>query len=105
MSTLKLPLAVLTFPLLAAGCFPTENRVERFIDEANYCETADECVNLGSYCDFGCYVLVNEAEAEDVQRRIDNYYDTHPDNCALDCIAADGFDCVGRTCVWIEDTG
>lgn len=87
--------------LLLAGC--SERRIQDAIDEANYCTTADECVDVGSKCPFGCYILVNEAEADRIERRVDRFVST----CVYDCAAIGGITCSdeGRCETLPADTG
>jgi len=89
---------------LLAAC--TTDSVENAIEDANYCETVDECVDIGSYCPFGCTILVNEAEADRIERKIEAWDAVHPGQCMYDCVAISGYDCAEGKCVTIEgDTG
>lgn len=83
---------------LALACV-TEARVEDRLDEANYCESADECVEVYPGCPLGCVRLVNEAEVGDVQALIDRYHRQHRDNCAYDCVGLGPPRCEGGRCV------
>lgn len=92
-------MGLLALLALGAGC---EDRMERSIDEANYCATADECVDVGSVCPFGCNILVNEAEADRIDRRLGRW----PERCAYDCMAMTAVECVEGQCVGVYgDTG
>ena len=93
---LGLLLAVL-LPLIAGACV-SETDVREEIEQANYCQEADDCVNLGSHCPFGCYVLVNEAEAVRIMGLIQDYYDQHGEQCMYDCMAISGIDCQAERC-------
>ena len=75
--------------LALAGC---ADHLQRVIDDANYCTTADECVDIGSKCPFGCYILVNEAEADRVQRRLERF----PTTCAYDCVVPGPITCTAE---------
>jgi hypothetical protein len=89
---------------LLLGCV-TESKVNQEIDEANYCAAPEDCVNVGSYCPFGCTILVNAAEEERIESLIEDYYDSHGgEQCMYDCIAVAGFDCQAQRCVTLEAT-
>ena len=75
--------------------FNEESRIKGEIARANYCETKSDCVDVGGKCPFGCYVFVNENEAERIGKLIDNYEST----CVYSCIALESFDCVDNKCV------
>jgi hypothetical protein len=99
--------AILASSLAVAGpigCV-TEAHVRDEIDEANHCAAPGDCVNVGSHCPFGCYVLVNAGEAERIEELIQDYYDSHGgEQCMYDCIAVSGFDCQAQRCVTLEAT-
>lgn len=80
------------------GCV-TERSFERAVDDANYCETPDECVELYPGCPLGCVVLVNEAEADDIQKKIDRYDRQHRDTCVYDCAGLGEIRCENDRCV------
>ncbi|MGM5488633.1 MAG: hypothetical protein ACQESG_06810 [Nanobdellota archaeon] len=86
---------VLFFALLLIlwGC-TTDDQVREEIETANYCETTDECVNLGSHCPFGCYVLVNEAESDRIQGLLDSY--SGPE-CVYGCVRCN-VSCINKSC-------
>jgi hypothetical protein len=88
--------------MLSGGCdpAPTADEVQADIEAANYCAAAGECVNLGSHCPFGCYVLVNQAEVSDITDRIAEYDESNEGTqCTYSCVAVDGFDCTDGRCV------
>lgn len=91
---------------LFLGC-ATEARVEAAIEEASYCTDADDCVDVGSYCPFGCYIVVNEAEADHILDLIERYERQHFGSmCMYDCAMAGDITCEEGRCgrdTW--DTG
>jgi hypothetical protein len=80
------------------GCV-TERSFERAVEDANYCETAEECVELYPGCPLGCVVLVNEAEEADIQKMIDRYDRQHRDTCIYDCAGLGAIRCENERCV------
>jgi hypothetical protein len=78
--------------LLACGA--REARVEAKLDDMNYCEEAADCVDVGGECPFGCYVLVNEAEASAARALLDRHVGT----CVYDCAAPTEILCEAGRC-------
>ena len=76
------------------GCVPSEDEIQREIDEASYCTTASECVDVGTECPFGCNILVNAAEAD----RIRDLLDDHDETCLYDCVAPTTIQCTAGRC-------
>lgn len=84
--------------ILLAACsaaMSTEERMQEVIDDANYCETATDCVDVGAICPFGCNILVNSADADDVSAVLSSYQS----DCVYSCLAIGGLDCVNNECV------
>jgi len=82
-----------------AACGPSESEVKDEIDAANHCSVVSECVSLGSDCPFGCYILVNAADAERIQELIDDYHSAHAtEECMYDCVASYGTECRAGKC-------
>lgn len=84
--------------LLLSACASEEARIKEQIAEANYCETAEDCVDTGSKCPFGCYIYVNDTEAGRIKTLVDGYDST----CQYACIAISGVECVQNKCQPIE---
>jgi hypothetical protein len=97
----KLGIILLVFGLIAVIVwvsmiyFDEENKIKSEIEKANYCETKSDCVDVGGKCPFGCYVFVNENEAERIGNLIENYEST----CIYSCVALENYDCVENKCV------
>lgn len=87
---------------LFVGCV-TERGVEEALEDANYCDTADECVEVFPGCPLGCWAFVNEAELDDIQKKIDRYHDQHRDNCIYDCAGHGPIRCEEGRCVADEE--
>ena len=98
--------ATLAFGTLGfAACSKDGDDVRSKIASANYCTEPTDCVNVGSHCPFGCYVLVNADEADSVLSAINEYFDAHPgEQCMYDCVAVAGYDCVSGKCETIDAT-
>ncbi len=72
----------------------TEQGIKRAIVEANYCETASDCVDVGAKCPFDCYILVNKDEAPRIKKMVDGF----PSKCEYSCIAISGVECKENKC-------
>lgn len=84
--------------LLASACVTVEE-VETEIEEANYCENADECVEIIPGCPFGCWDFVNSAEEERIQELIDTYHDQNSgETCLYDCAGHGAVSCTDGRC-------
>lgn len=77
---------------------PTEDEVLAEIEAANHCEAAGDCVDLGSQCPFGCWILVNAEEADAVQAAIDAWYDAGNQPCDYSCAPRGEIQCDGGRC-------
>lgn len=77
---------------------PTQEEVQAAIDAANYCETADDCVNIGMVCPFGCWILVNVDEAAAVQATIDAWRDGAATSCTFSCANMGEITCTNGHC-------
>lgn len=95
--------ALFLIVLLFSACGPSAETVEAAIDAANYCDTEEDCVDLGTICPFDCYILVNESEAEEVQSLIDDFLKHQKMTCNYDCVAFDKIACEDGSCA-MSDT-
>lgn len=95
------PASILIF-LLFSACAPSAETVETAIDEANYCDTEEDCVDLGAICPFDCYILVNESEAEEVQSLIDDFLKHQTSICFYSCISLGNIVCEEGSCAMSE---
>lgn len=97
-----LSLSILSFTLLAACSAPSatsEEGIRTAIEQANHCETKEDCVLVGSKCPFDCYIYSNKAEADRIRTMVDGYNST----CQYSCIATEGVDCIANVCVAIPE--
>lgn len=92
-----LPLSFAFLTLI--GCTSQETTVRQAIEEANYCETAEDCVLVGSKCPFGCYIYANAQEAERIRALVDGF----ESQCVYGCIQSSGVECRGNRCEAITE--
>jgi hypothetical protein len=64
---------------------PTTEEVEALIASANYCDDATDCVDIGATCPFGCWILVNAAEADEVEAAIGAWAAAGTSSCTFSC--------------------
>lgn len=83
---------LLIWALLA--CVVQETRIEARLEDMNHCEQAEDCVDIGGECPFGCYILVNSEEAETAERLLRR----HAETCMYDCVAPGPIECVAGRC-------
>lgn len=80
--------------LLVASCASQEESIKREIESANFCETKEDCILVGSKCPFDCYIYSNAKEAD----RIKNLVDSYESACAYSCIMCDDVACENGKC-------
>ncbi len=85
---------ILLFSLVMVSCDYSEADIKKEIEEANYCDTKDDCVDVGGKCPFGCYVYVNEGEAERIRGLVDSY----ESDCVYGCMACLDVECRDNRC-------
>jgi len=68
--------------------------------EANYCQTHTDCVDAGGKCPFGCYIYVNQNEADRIKRLLDSYHST----CVYGCAKCPAVECVDGKCREVCDS-
>jgi hypothetical protein len=80
--------------LTACNTALSEEQIKEEIVKANYCQTTDDCVDVGGKCPFGCYIFVNKDEAATIRPLVENY----PSQCEYSCIAISGVQCIDNAC-------
>ena len=85
---------LLVFLLMLISCSKSQTFIRNQIYQENYCTTKDDCVNIGSKCPFGCYILVNKNEAEKIKKLVNSY----ESNCVYDCMYCPDFECKNGRC-------
>lgn len=74
--------------------FPLKIYVDWRLNEANYCEVKEDCINLGSKCPFGCYIYVNSEEEE----KMNNLLNSFESKCIYGCEQCLDVECVSGEC-------
>jgi hypothetical protein len=78
-----------------SGC-TSEASIRAEIASANTCTQATDCVSVGTYCPYGCDILVNASQAD----RIQSLLESHNDNtCQYDCASLSWISCDAGACV------
>lgn len=90
------------------SCDERYDEIEKEIDNANYCETNNDCEVLilgGDYMEFGCYHFINkEVSKQNFYDRMEKYKEAECSRMIDKCIPAPEPDCVSGKCVYIEGT-
>lgn len=86
--------STLAIAALAAACGPSEQSIRDEIDAANHCTDASDCVDAGSVCPFGCFILVNKAEVGHIRALLADWHS----NCAFDCAPLGNVICKSGKC-------
>lgn len=76
------------------ACGPSAEGIKAEVAKAATCTTSEDCVLLSAKCPIGCYVAVNKSEEERIKSMIAGF----SENCAYDCLAADGAICENGAC-------
>lgn len=95
----RIPFLVAVLVLSACMNSSPEAQIKDLITEANYCDTAADCVDAGGKCPFDCYVFVNKNEVEHVKTAVQGF----ASQCTYSCLAIQGVDCVSNKCQPIFD--
>ena len=83
---------------LALGC-ASQDHVEDALDDANYCDSPDDCIAIDPGCPFNCQTFINKAEKDDIDKLLARYHRRHDAvTCAYECYDYDGLDCIQDKC-------
>ncbi len=88
--------------LLLWSCILGKAHVDQIIEDGRGCSAAEDCVFVSGSCDFGCWVAVNEDQADDVQQAIGNYLAAKGEVCNILCTPQPEADCISGQCVAIH---
>jgi hypothetical protein len=80
------------------ACGPNAEAVREAIENANHCMVAEDCVNVGSICPFGCDIVVHESEADAIESLINDYLDHQRSQCNYGCPATGSIVCEQQVC-------
>lgn len=74
-----------------------ETDIKMTINNSNKCDTPEDCIVIGSYCPFGCNIVVSKKNASKILSLIKNYNSM----CVYECLDYEFIDCKNGTCVII----
>ena len=79
------------------GCStdPLSSEIADAIEAARGCADVTDCALVGSYCPFGCYIVVHQDKVEEVRELIESY--RFP--CQYQCLPMGEIRCVDDRCV------
>ncbi|MFH1064260.1 MAG: hypothetical protein V1729_04225 [Candidatus Woesearchaeota archaeon] len=89
----KVVLMLLLFIFLV-GCSPTPDQIRKEIDQANYCNTKEDCRDAGDLCPYGCNIYVNK----DKVGKIMNLLDSVDVACMYGCVECPDVECKESKC-------
>lgn len=72
--------------------------IKNEIEEANYCETKEDCAETNTKCPIGCYNIVNKAELDRINQLINDFKQT----CFQTCTPLTEFVCDNNKCQPVE---
>lgn len=73
-----------------AGCGVSDDAVREEIRVAGHCRVAADCVDIGSFCPYGCSIVVHKDEADRMRR----YLQANSKNtCLYDCAQLKSITC------------
>lgn len=72
----------------------TEAEIQSEIENANYCDTKEDCMKVNAQCPFGCNVYVNVADGERIQALLDSFVS----NCEYRCQVCESVECRNNQC-------
>jgi len=81
--------------LLLGSCGLSEDAVREEIRIAGRCSLATDCVDIGSYCPYGCSVVVHKDEAERMRRFLSGQAKS---TCLYDCAQLKAITCDAGQC-------
>lgn len=99
---MRLSLPIIAATLLLAACNTstmTEAQIKEQITAANYCDSPNDCVDVGGKCPFDCYIFVNMKEEDRIKAMVEGYAST----CTYSCLAINDVDCVEHKCQPVLD--
>ncbi len=86
---------VLFAGLLLGSCGLSESEIREEIRIAGHCSTAADCVDIGSFCPYGCSIVVHKDEADRLRRLLSAYA---KNNCLYDCAELKAIRCEAGQC-------
>lgn len=81
----------------APSSTPTREQVEAAIAKAGHCATDADCVALSPTCPFGCGIVVNKAEAQNIEQLLQTWTGQN-EACAYRCRKPEAVACTAGKC-------
>ena len=81
--------------LFFVSCGLSDDAIRQEIRTAGMCSAASDCVDIGSYCPFGCSVVVHKDEADRIRRLL---LGNARNNCLYDCAQLKAITCEAGQC-------
>ena len=81
--------------LFFISCGLSDDAIRQEIRTAGMCSAASDCVDIGSYCPFGCSVVVHKDEADRIRRLL---VGNARNNCLYDCARLKAIACEAGQC-------
>jgi hypothetical protein len=81
--------------LLLSACGLSEDAIREEIRISGRCATAADCVDIGSYCPYGCSIVVHKDEAERMRRFLQA---NAKNTCLYDCAQLQSISCEAGQC-------
>ena len=78
-----------------AGCGVSEDAVREEIRVAGHCSVAADCVDIGSFCPYGCSIVVHRDEADRMRRYLQA---NNKNTCLYDCAQLKSITCDSGQC-------
>jgi hypothetical protein len=79
-----------------------EAQIKNLIEEANYCTSKEDCIEVSYGCPFGCSNLINKQyDTAQIEKGVEKY-NVNGRNCLYKCMKAPSrgeIDCINNKCV------
>lgn len=78
------------------GCGASEESIRAEISSAGTCTQAADCAVVGTYCPYGCSIVVNKNEVERIRKLLES---NTSNTCLYDCVPLKSIACENGACV------
>lgn len=82
--------------LFLVGCGASEESIRAEIRSAAACSQASDCAVVGTYCPYGCSIVVNKSEVERIRKLLEA---NSNNTCVYDCAVQTSIACENGACV------
>ena len=79
-----------------------ESQIKKELNNANYCDEDNDCVNITNKCPFGCYNYINVNEIVKIDKMIKSYFSIPVflrQECVYGCVSCSNVKCESKKCV------